>query len=174
MTNEKFNLSAFPEIFVFRDAVVKFCLLLETDIVDSVLWTRQILDVLAEIYAIGNKLPDLTLFEISNDASEKFYIGEPDWKQIFEHVSRALPQRYYWMYFDPIAKTESVQEAVMGDLADDLADIYRDLKSGLNVWENQKENQIIEIAWNWKFLFQAHWGQHAVDAKLALHQLVHS
>jgi hypothetical protein len=138
------------------------------------LWTRQILDVLAEIYAIGNKLPDLTLFEISNDASEKFHVGEHDWKQIFEHVSRALPQRYYWMYFDPMAKTESVQEAVMGDLADDLADIYRDLKSGLNVWENQKGNQIIEIVWNWKFLFQAHWGQHAIDAMRALHQIVHS
>jgi hypothetical protein len=173
MMNSSFDINDFPEITAFRNVATRFCSLLENDIDNSVLWARQILDVLAEVYSIGQKLPDLSLLEVSRDTPEEFRVGEHDWKQIFERVSRAIPQRYYWVYFDPILKPDSEQEAVVGDLADDLADIYRDLKSGLSIWENQLGIQVPEIVWNWKFLFQAHWGQHAIDAMRALHQIVH-
>ncbi len=174
MMNSPFEIGNFPEIIAFQKAAIRFCSLLENDINSSVVWTRQILDVLAEVYSIGQKLPDLSLLGVSMDTPEEFRIGEHDWKQIFERVSRAIPRRHYWMYFDPILKSDSNQEAVVGDLADDLADIYRDLKSGLSIWESQLRIQVPEIVWNWKFLFQAHWGQHAIDAMQVLHQIVHA
>ena len=50
---------------------------------------------------------------------------------------------------------------------DDLADVWRDVRLGLNAlaagtrWE--------DVAWEWKFGLQTHWGKHAEDALMALH-----
>lgn len=59
-------------------------------------------------------------------------------------------------------------ETVMGDVGDDLLDTYRDIRSGLLLFEN---GQKLEALWFWAFLHHIHWGRHAVGALFALHCL---
>jgi hypothetical protein len=71
---------------------------------------------------------------------------------------------FYWEIFDPYEE----DELVGGALSDDLLDIYADVRRGLDLWDRDipKEAAI----WEWRFHFEAHWGDHAVDALRALHR----
>ena len=75
----------------------------------------------------------------------------------------ALPLTTYWDVFNPLTATEPV----MNSLADDLADIYRDVKAALSLYEAR---HFTDAAWDWRFNFQIHWGQHLVGAQRALHE----
>ena len=57
---------------------------------------------------------------------------------------------------------------VTGSLADDIADVYRDLRTGLRKWQRGESGGAL---WEWRFNFEAHWGQHADDALRAIHSL---
>jgi len=50
---------------------------------------------------------------------------------------------------------------------DDLADVWRDVRRGLNALAAGTRWQ--EVTWEWKFGLQTHWGKHAEDALVALH-----
>ena len=65
--------------------------------------------------------------------------------------------------FNPLQEEASVTNS----LADDLADIYRDLKAGLSLYEAEHP---IDAAWEWRFRFQIHWGQHLVGAMRPIHE----
>jgi Domain of unknown function (DUF5063) len=69
----------------------------------------------------------------------------------------------YWEIFDPY----DLQAPVAGSLSDDLLDVYRDLRRGLTLWDSHHDAGAI---WEWKFHFDGHWGDHAVDALRALHR----
>ncbi|MEK3808143.1 DUF5063 domain-containing protein [Bacillus sp. FSL H8-0547] len=71
----------------------------------------------------------------------------------------------YWALFDPYTD----EEPVACSLNDDLQDIYRDVKEGLMMYQKDKR---LEAAWHWKFTFESHWGQHALQAMRALHWAV--
>jgi hypothetical protein len=49
----------------------------------------------------------------------------------------------------------------------DIADIYRDLKKG-PVFNEASPAQPEDAIWTWRVLFFSHWGQHAMDALLAI------
>jgi hypothetical protein len=71
----------------------------------------------------------------------------------------------YWEVFDPYEHDDN--QPVAGSLADDVLDVYRDIRRGLALWDaSQRRNAI----WEWRFHFDAHWGDHAVDALRALHR----
>lgn len=71
---------------------------------------------------------------------------------------------FYWEVFDPY-----VDEApVVGSLSDDLLDVYFDLRRGLKLWD--KDVPKAAAIWEWRFHFDAHWGDHAIDALRALHR----
>ena len=71
----------------------------------------------------------------------------------------------YWEVFDPYDHEHT--DPVAGSLADDVLDVYRDIRPGLTLWDaSQKQNAI----WEWRFNFDTHWGDHAVDALRALHR----
>ena len=74
----------------------------------------------------------------------------------------------YQMVFNPLEDDESIQ----GSLADDLADVYRDLKDGLIQLEADPASTD-DVVWKWRFLFQSHWGHHAVAALNAIHWTVY-
>ena len=57
---------------------------------------------------------------------------------------------------------------VSGCLDDDILDIYRDIKSGLILYEQGKHTEAI---WEWKVGFEIHWGEHATSAIRALHSI---
>lgn len=69
----------------------------------------------------------------------------------------------YWEVFDPY----DLRAPVAGSLSDDLLDVYRDLRRGLTLWDSHQD---ADAVWEWKFHFEAHWGDHAVDALRALHR----
>jgi hypothetical protein len=69
---------------------------------------------------------------------------------------------YYWEVFDPY----HLEEPVGASLTDDILDIYKDVKKGILIYEN---NEHVEAVWHWRFDFETHWGSHAVDAIRALH-----
>lgn len=69
----------------------------------------------------------------------------------------------YWEVFDPYVEANPVA----GSLAEDVLDVYRDIRRGLTLWDaSQMQNAI----WEWRFGFDAHWGDHAIDALRALHR----
>jgi hypothetical protein len=71
----------------------------------------------------------------------------------------------YWEVFDPYEHEDN--EPTAGSLADDVLDVYRDIRRGLTLWDaSQTQNAI----WEWRFHFDVHWGDHAVDALRALHR----
>ena len=76
----------------------------------------------------------------------------------------------YWEVFDPYE--ESVP--VAGLLSDDLLDVYGDLQRGLVLWNKggATKSRATRVAaiWEWRFHFEAHWGDHAADALRALHR----
>jgi hypothetical protein len=69
----------------------------------------------------------------------------------------------YWEVFDPFAHSEPVG----GSLSDDGLDIYKDLRGGLALWDGHSK---IAGIWEWRFFFEIHWGNHAVDALRVLHR----
>lgn len=71
----------------------------------------------------------------------------------------------YWEVFDPYDHED--HEPVVGSLSDDLLDVYRDIRGGLWSWE---KNATANAIWEWRFSFESHWGDHAVDALRALHR----
>lgn len=70
----------------------------------------------------------------------------------------------YWEVFDPY-----VDDApVVGSLSDDLLDVYFDVRRGLELWD--REVPMSAAIWEWRFHFDIHWGDHAIDALRALHR----
>lgn len=67
----------------------------------------------------------------------------------------------YFKVFDPYVD----EPRVCGSLSDDVLDIYYDLKRGLVAYD---AGQIGAAVWEWRFHFDHHWGDHAVDALRAL------
>jgi len=90
-------------------------------------------------------------------------IGQEAWSALYRRFG-ALPVGTYACCFEPL--TIPPAESTLGDLADDLADIYRDLHAGLLLYGDGRHD---EAAWEWRFHFEVHWGQHALDALRALH-----
>ena len=76
----------------------------------------------------------------------------------------ALPLQHYSEIFSPLV--QHPEEPVVGDLADDLADMYRDVATGLSLFE---AGSVDDAIWQWGFNFQTHWGEHASSAIRALH-----
>lgn len=56
-------------------------------------------------------------------------------------------------------------ETGAGSLTDDFFDIYRDVSRGLIAYDRGEPGS---AAWEWRFHFDIHWGDHAVDALHAL------
>ena len=53
-------------------------------------------------------------------------------------------------------------------LSDDLLDVYFDLRRGLELWDQEVPKAA--AIWEWRFAFDTHWGDHAIDALRALHR----
>lgn len=73
-----------------------------------------------------------------------------------------LPFNHYREIFDPF----EIEEPLTGSLVDDLADIYGDLMQGLWLHEHGHREA---AAWQWRFSFDAHWGEHLTSAQRAVY-----
>jgi hypothetical protein len=55
-------------------------------------------------------------------------------------------------------------------LWDDLAGLYHDLHHGLALWNLQTPDAIAEAAWEWRFDYEIHWGEHLFRAMQTVHE----
>ncbi|MGD6818243.1 DUF5063 domain-containing protein [Metabacillus sp. 84] len=118
---------------------------------------KDLLSVLIDLYAKALSLPETEIAEHANKEGELDYeIPSIDFQLGGE----------YWEVFDPYERDEPVQVA----LSDDILDIYKDVKSGIFLYEKGFHQAAL---WNWKFMFEIHWGMHASDAIRAMHWAIH-
>jgi hypothetical protein len=106
------------------------------------------------LYRAGSRLPDL---EPPDDDVPRIEVPEPAPWSGFDHFE------HYWEYFDPYIEADQV----VASLSDDLLDVYRDVMRGLALWDAGLPPAAI---WEWRFYFEHHWGDHAIDALRALHR----
>jgi hypothetical protein len=74
----------------------------------------------------------------------------------------------YWEVFDPYVHDEPVRAS----LSDDLRDVYRDVRAGLDMLRLHGDGALSAAIRHWRFNFDVHWGDHAIDALRALHRAV--
>ncbi|HEY4179503.1 MAG TPA: DUF5063 domain-containing protein [Kofleriaceae bacterium] len=151
-----------PEVAAFVDQARQFCDLVEKareySLAERLAAFRH---RLLELYASGSTLP---------------VVNPPE--GIEAGPSRDRPKDWagfgdvdtYWEVFDPYVG----DAPVAGSLSDDVLDIYRDLQRGLTLWDhdaaaNSDAFKLCAI-WEWRFHFETHWGDHAIDALRALHR----
>jgi hypothetical protein len=113
-------------------------------------------DHLLALYRAGSRLPDVAP---PDDDVLRTDVRDPaPWSGFarFEH---------YWEYFDPYIEADRV----VASLSDDLLDVYRDVMRGLALWDAGLPPAAM---WEWRFHFEHHWGDHAIDALRALHRAI--
>lgn len=120
---------------------------------------RNALRHITELYLAALALPASAASENAPDID----VDIDEWKTICANCAR-FPLDYYGEIFDPL--TMPPKEPVVGSIADDIADIYRDVVTGLRHYHAGRTD---EAVWQWTFLFQVHWGEHATGAIRALH-----
>ena len=112
---------------------------------------------LASLIAFALDLPDTAC-----DANDPRKISQEAWRSVFKRFGE-LPVNYYSNCVDPLHASGA--ESSLGDLADDLADIWRDLKSGLVLFD---AGNVAAAAFAWREGFVIHWGRHAASALYVL------
>ena len=123
--------------------------------------TRQKLLVL---YDTALKFPNIDI-ENAGDTDDK--LEEKEFEKILFFISERLDNRYYWHVFDPSNQVDT--EPVCGDLLDDLGDIYKDLKRSISIFEMDTIESQETAVWQFKFYFEKHWGDHCINALMAMH-----
>lgn len=144
-----------PVVTTFVCRVREFCSFIEeaakSPLHERMLNARQ---RLLDLYSAAVLLPNV---EPASDGKEPPSPTPPEGWQSFEAFET------YWEVFDPY----EMEEPVAGSLSDNLLDVFRDVRRGLRQWEHGEEAAAI---WGWRFSFETHWGDHAVDALRALHR----
>ena len=112
---------------------------------------NNLLVSLLDLYSKALYLPDV---EPENDEVSDIKLSVP--QILFDEYD------HYWKVFNRY----HLEEPVGASLSDDILDIYKDVKNGIILYEKNKYSEAI---WEWKFNFEIHWGNHAVDAIRVLH-----
>ena len=151
------------EIEHFRDLATDYCNLIERIGELDWLHTSHRLRVLIPgLMSAAIAMPDAS--PTDNEAHST--VTHEQWSDRFSAIGATLAERgNYWTTLEVVSCSEP--EVVNLPIADDLADIWRDLRDGLNRLEAGGE--LSDIVWEWRFLFDVHWGAHAAEAIRALH-----
>ena len=92
---------------------------------------------------------------------------QEEWAALHQRLTDQLGDfNNYSFVFDPYDERAA---PVIGSLADDVADIYRDLRNGLTALRSG--HSLGDVAWEWRFGFENHWGRHAAHALYAVYVL---
>lgn len=146
----------------FSVQAANYCSFIEKDVDDNNDFIETLQFRLLTLYQIACQLP-----EVPPNTNCKSKISEFEFTQYLPKLSNLLEFQYYWQVLDPF-NTDNV-ETGCGDILDDLGDIYKDLKRELH-YLNSKENTCKEHGyWMVKFDFDYHWGEHCINALMAIH-----
>jgi len=152
----------------FRDLAADYCNLIERfEELDWRQTTKRLRVIIPSLMSAAMQMSDAS--PTDNDAPST--VTNEQWSERFSAVEATLSERgSYWTAADVFVSSEP--EVVNLPIADDLADIWRDLRNGLNRLE--AGGQLSDIVWEWRFLFDVHWGAHAAEAIRALHAVATS
>lgn len=156
----------------FADVVNRYCGFMEqSPLPEKRAFVIYTAGLLTELY--GAVLPLLPLLlsaeTISTETSLDRLGLQEQTAQVRRRIADTLAeQSLYWEVFDPYIE----DEPLIGSLDDNLADIYSDLKEGLLLSSGMSAAYIEEAAWEWRFGFLTHWGDHLTDALRALHRVL--
>jgi len=156
-------------VLEFIDIATKFVFLIENrDKKTQIQFIQDVFIALPQLCLCGMRLPDIK--KLSN--YEPPDISHDQWNNLFQSLEYKIKDyNLYTHVFDPY--DENDREPIFHSLSDDLADIYRDIKPGLLVWIKVTAVERLKIIWDWKFSFEDHWGQHAVNALRAIYFLLY-
>jgi hypothetical protein len=147
----------------FRDIAASYCALVERveDFERDEIF-RRLGSLLPQMIYAATQLPEL---EPASEV-EAPEISRAAWSERFGALNSTLGELGdYWTTMAVAGPDEP--EVVYLPLADDLADIWRDLSGGLSLLASG--GNVADAVWEWRFLFQVHWGAHAVEALRAVH-----
>jgi hypothetical protein len=108
----------------------------------------------ARLYGQALELSDSLYW--NGDAPE---VTHEVWQAMFKRFG-ALAVNYYQECCEPF-EFDDEPDLCTGDLADDLADIWRDIRSGLDVYDAGHVDGAVH---EWREHFCIHWGRHAARA----------
>ena len=154
------KLSEHPHVRAFLETAMRYCEAIETGVESTPRALFEELEILLpQLIADVLRLPIVRRPGPMPPDDDR-----PDrWRSLCQTLATFLGEhRRYWAVFDPASP--QADDPMVGDLADDLADIYCDLRRGLDLWETADPALRREILWRWRFDYESHWGQHAVDA----------
>lgn len=136
----------------FVGAAEHYCDLIETPSAagDRAAFVLGVRSGLAELLASGLALPDTEPSEVDLPEGPT----QAKWASAFTSAQTTL------------GELPGGPDAYLS-VPDELADVWRDLRRGLNALAADARWQ--DVAWEWKFGLQTHWGKHAEDALVALH-----
>ena len=130
---------------------------------------QQAFILLPQLCLCGMNLPDILRmsdYELPDKAVK-------EWSDINKSIQSKLKENdVYHQVFDPF-DTDDIQPT-SSSVSNDLSEIYQDIKPGLQEWERASADDRRTIIWDWKFLFENHWGAHATSAFKALYWLLYS
>ena len=152
---------------LYRDRVAKFCAAVEDGSEsrsDSLLTVRNALVDLYATFLQWTELPDANFPDLPTRFTHE------QWATMEKKIERYTRKNFFWFCYEPF--TSPPEEPVCSSLSDALADIWRDLKPGLLLLQEDEEKWADSVFWEWKFSFDTHWGDHAVDSIWAIHKLL--
>lgn len=137
---------------IFYELARDYCCFIKEEIdVESI---QRLIELLMKLYLCAIKLPNV-------EYDSKTTCPKPKQESIKFNTQI---ETTYWEIFDPFIQ----DEPVCGNLIDDLSDIYHDLQIGMMQYDQGRTQNAV---WEWKFTFDSHWGNHAIDALRALNTL---
>jgi hypothetical protein len=163
----------FPIMFLnagneaYRDIVANYCRVLERDGETPAKALFAIRNALIELYIASLKLPavpDPTYDDLPDRISSEEY------GRMKKKIGAYTREDHFWVCDHPFNSTP--EKPLCVSLSDGLADIWRDLKRGLRALDEDEQRYSAAVFWDWKFSFDTHWGDHAVDSIWGIHALL--
>jgi hypothetical protein len=145
-----------------RAEVERFCEVIDqAESLRPVEFLAEVAQALAELVAAVGRLPDV-------DPTDADLPEEPSLVRVRDRwgpVESVLGDSG-WYSTTPDACIFDAG-GVWWPLTDDLVDVWADVKRGLVALDLGAPE--VDVLWQWRFDFYAHWGRHATDALRALH-----
>jgi hypothetical protein len=136
----------------FASAASRYCALVEepVEVRPRNAFIRALRSELAELLAAAFQLPDVPVSV--GPVAEAITLAR--WGQVFGQAQLRVGE----LVEGPVASVA---------VADAVADVWRDMRAGLDSLNAGARWQ--DVAWEWRFGLETHWGRHAVEALAALH-----
>ena len=162
------NIIYSKEVVEFTAVANEYCRFLEEA---SSVEGRNLLMVLQRLlpllYMKSLYLPDI---ESRIEEENEKYVREEDWQMLNDMLRTKFGAAND--YVDINHDTESTEELVYGNLAENLADIYQDIKDFLMVYRAGINELMNDALWECKETFRMYWGQTLVNTIRAVHYAV--